>query len=147
MLGRQHHHAHVHTFRQNHIRSTQGGMDARRITVVEHGDVLRVTLDEADLLHCQRGAAAGHHILDADLVHAQHVEIAFHEDTFVLAGDGVFGKIDTVKRLLLVVNLRLWRVLVFRAFLVVGEDAAAKADNTPRQAVDGEHHTAMVTVV
>ena len=59
----------------------------------------------------------------------------------------VLGKIDAVERLLLVVDLRLGRVLVFGAFLVVGEDTSAEADDTPCQVVDGKHHAAVVTVV
>ena len=81
------------------------------------------------------------------MVHPQNVEIAFHEDTLVLTGNGILGEIDAVERLFLVVNLRLGRVLVFRAFLVVGEDAAAEADDASRQAVYGEHHAAVVAVI
>ena len=80
-------------------------------------------------------------------MHAQHVEIAFHKDAFILSGDGILGEVDAVECLLLVVNLRLGRVLVFRAFLVVDENTASEADDATRQVVDGKHHTSMVTVI
>ena len=122
-------------------------MDACRVAVVEHRDVLRVAFHEAYLFRCQRGATAGYHVLYANLVHSQHVEVAFHQDALVLFGDGALGKVDAIEGLLLVVDLRLGRVLVFRAFLVVGEDASTEANDASRQVMDGEHHTSMVAVV
>ena len=65
----QHHDTDVHTFFENHIGATEGGVNASGIAVVEHGDVLGVTANHADLFGRQRGARTCNHVFDASLMH------------------------------------------------------------------------------
>ena len=136
---RQQHHADVHPLGQHHRDAAQGGVDARGVAVVHDGDVLRELLDQAHLLHRERGAAGGHDVGDAELVHHHHVHVALHQDAAVLPGDVALGEIDAQQVAALDVDLRLGRIDVFGR-IVRAERAAAERDHAPAHRVDREHH-------
>ena len=50
---RQQHHLDDHSLLEQHVDTAEGGLDASRVPVVEHGDIVRKTLDEPDLVRGQ----------------------------------------------------------------------------------------------
>ena len=103
-------------------------------------------MDEANLARSERGARRGHDILNAALVHGNHVRVALNEVATVVLDDGSLGKVKTIEFVALVVNTRLGGVDVFGQFLVAGEDASAKGHHLARNGMDGEDDAAMIAV-
>ena len=75
---------HIHPLREHHIRSPEGCVNARLVSVIEYGEVGSEAVDEPYLLHRKRSAAGGNHIGDAQLLHSDHVHIALNQVAFVL---------------------------------------------------------------
>ena len=97
-------HAHVHVGRQQHVDAPERSLDAGGVAVVEHGDVLGEAFDQADLPVGERGAGGGHHVLHPGLVHGYDVRIALHQVARILPHDGIFGLIEAVEDVALVVD-------------------------------------------
>ena len=140
-------HLHVHAFLQDQVDAAEGGVDAGRVAVVHDGDVLGEPLDEADLLHGEGGAAGGHDVRDAQLVHGQDVQVAFHEVALVRAGDGGLGEIDAVQGAGFHVDLRLLGIHVLGDGLVGEQGASAEGDDAAAHRMDREHHPVVEAVV
>jgi hypothetical protein len=136
---RQHYDAYVEVLLQHHIQPTQGRFGPCIITVEQHFNIGRIALDEADLLLGQRSAGRGSHIFNAGLMERQHVSIAFHEDALVFAPDGPLGEVSAVQHFALVVDIRFRRIDILGSFGVLLQDPPSKADDFPRQVVNGEH--------
>ena len=141
VLGRQPHHPHVHSLGQDHVDSAQRCVDTRRIAVVDHRDVLREALQQADLLGGERRAGRGHHVLHTGLVHGDHVRVTLHHDGYVLLLDGPLGEEEAVELVFLAVDDALGRVEVLAHVLVRAQNAAAEGDHSSRDVVHGEDHT------
>ena len=118
VLGWQQHHPHVHALLEDHVDAPQRGMDARRVAVVDHGDVAREPIEQADLLRRERGARRRNHVLDPCLVHRNHIGVALDHDGEVLLLDRFFGEVKSVELPFLAVNLALGGVLVLGHRLV-----------------------------
>ena len=140
-------HFHVHPFLEDHVDAAERRMDAGRIAVVHDGHVLGELLDETDLLRSQGGAAGGHDVGNAELVHRQHVQVAFHEVAFVLPGHLRLGEVDAVERLGLDVDLGFLGVDVLRDGLVLEEGPPAESDDAAAHGVDREHDAVVEAVV
>ncbi len=147
VFGRQQHHLHAQALLQHQVDAAQGGLDAGLVTVVDDGDLLGKALDQADLLHGQRGARRGHHVGDARLVHRDHVGVTFHQDALVGLGDAVLGLEDAVERAALVVDLALRAVDIFGDALVGLQGTAAEGDYAAADGVDREHDPVEEAVV
>ncbi len=147
IFGRQLDHLHAETLLQHEIDTAQSRFNTSRVTIVNDCYLVSKALDQADLLHRERGAGRGHHIGDAGLVHRDYVGIAFHQDALVLPGNAVLGLEDTVEGPALVVNLALGAVHIFGNALVCLERASAKSDHAPADGVDREDDPVEETVV
>ncbi len=67
-LGKQHD-IHVHALLQHKAYAPEGRLDARTVTVIYYGDVVRELADKPYLLDSKRGSARSHDIRYAELVH------------------------------------------------------------------------------
>ena len=145
-LGQQHH-AHVHALLQDHVDTAQRGVNARRIAVVDHRDILRKAVQQAYLLRRKRRAGRRHDVLDPCLMHRDHVGVSFDHDGEILLLNGLLGEIETVKFAFLTVYLALGGVLVLGHLLVGAQRAASERHDAPRNVVHGEDHTVAEAVV
>ena len=137
---RQEHHARVHALFENKADGADGGMQAGLVSVVHDGDVLRELLDEAHLLLGEGGAAGGHYVGDAHLVHHHYVHVAFYQDAAVLFGHFGLGKVNAQEVAALDIDFRFRRVHILGGVVTL-EGAAAEGNDTPAHRMDGEHHT------
>ncbi len=67
-LGKQHY-IHVHPLLQHKPDTPEGGLDARTVTVIYYGDIVRELADKPYLLDRKRSSARSHDIRYAELVH------------------------------------------------------------------------------
>ena len=132
---------------KKHIDRPERRLDARRVAVIEHGDVLGVTPYQAHLLDGERCAARGHRVLHSRLEHRYNVDVALHQVTLVLPCYGILGLVEAVEYVALAENLRVGRVNILSRLLLLRQDAARKAQHASRHAVDGEHHAGAEAVV
>ena len=139
-------HAHVHVDRQQHVDAPERSLDAGGVPVVEHGDVLGEALDQADLPVGERSAGGGHHVLHPGLVHGYDVRIALHQVARILPHDGVFGLIEAVEDVALVVDGVLGRIEVLGNGLFGLHRPRAETGYAPRKRVDGKDHAPAETV-
>ena len=145
-LGQQHH-AHVHALLQDHVDTAQRGVNARRIAVVDHRDILRKAVQQAYLLRRKRRAGRRHDVLDPCLMHRDHIGVSFDHDGEILLLNGLLGEIETVKFAFLAVYLALGGVLVLGHLLVGAQRAASERHDAPRNVVHGEDHAVAEPVV
>ncbi len=138
-LGQQHH-AHVHPLPEDHVDAAQRGVDARRVAVVDDGDVLGEAPQQAYLVGRQRRARRRDDVLHAGLVHRDHVGVALDQDGVFVLLDRLLGEVEAVELALLAVDLALGRVLVLGYVLVGAQRAAAEGDHAARDVVHGEDH-------
>ena len=103
-VGKEHH-AHVQAAFKQQVGTAQRGFDTGRVAVVQHRHIIRVPLDEPDLTFGERSARRSHHVLDAALVQAEHVEVAFYQVADFLGPDGLPGLKQPVQHVGLVVNI------------------------------------------
>ena len=125
-------------------------MDAGGIPIVHNRDVLREPFDEAYLSLGQGCSAGSHHVGDSKLVHREHIQIAFNQIAFVLPGHLVLGEPDSVKGLVLDVDVRLLGVHVlgvrFSGFLRLQGPGPERYDPSAHR-MDREHDTVEKPVV
>ena len=143
----QQHDADVQSLAQQHVDPAHRRLDAGAVAVVDHRHVPREAADQPDLPFGQRRARGRDDVLDARLVHLDHVGISLDQNAAVLLHDGPFGVIKSVEDVALVVDLRLGRVEVFGDFLVGAHRPAAEGGHAAADAVDREHHAAAEAVV
>ena len=86
----------VQPFFEGQADATLGCMDTRSVAVEHQHQVLRIFVDDPDLVHGEGSAAGGHDVRYAQLVHAQHVEIAFDDVAAALADHLGPSEIQTV---------------------------------------------------
>ena len=96
-------------------------------------------MDEAYLLHRERGAERGHHVGDAELVQGDHINVALNQDAFAAAGYFRLGKPYAQQLATFDVNLCLGGIYVFGGIVCV-EGTAAESEHPSADGVDGEHH-------
>ena len=145
-LGQQHH-AHVHPLFQDHVDTTQRGVDTRRIAVVDDRDVLRKAVQQVYLLRRERRSGRRHDVLHPGLVHRNHVGITLDHDGEVLLLNGFLGEIEAVQFAFLAVYLALGGVQVLGDLLVRAERAASEGHDAARDVVHGENHPVAEPVV
>ena len=145
-LGQQHH-AHVHALLQDHVDTAQRGVNARRIAVVDHRDILRKAVQQAYLLRRKRRAGRRHDVLDPCLMHRNHIGVSFDHDGEILLLNGLLGEIEAVKFAFLAVYLAFGGVLVLGHLLVGAQRAASERHDAPRNVVHGEDHAVAEAVV
>ena len=109
--------------------------------------MVRETVEQADLPLRERRARRGHDILDAALVHGNHVSVALHEKAVPLAHNCAFGLVKTVKLVALAVDFTFGGVDVLRQLLFAAEDAAAEGHHLARDRMDREDHAPMVAIL
>ena len=138
--------ADIHPLGQKHIYTSEAGLDTRGIAIVENRDIIGEAVDEANLAGSERGARRGHDILNAALVHGNHVGVAFDEVAAIVLDDGSLGKVKAIEFVALVVDTRLGRIDVFGQFLVAGENTSTECHHLARNGMDGEDDAAMIAV-
>ena len=145
----EHQQTHVHAVGQQHVDAALRGLDAGGVAVEEHRDVRCEALHQSYLFVRESGAARGHHVLHAHLVHGHHVGVALHHIDEVRLRDGLLGFEEAVEFFLLAVDAALGGVDVFLADALGGgvEHASAEADHFARDAAYGEDHASGVAVV
>ncbi|EJX09692.1 hypothetical protein EVA_02195 [gut metagenome] len=143
---REKEHFDIQSLRQKHVDTAQTGTDAGVVTIVEYGDVVREAVEKTDLAFGKRSTRGRHDILDAALVHGDHVGVALHKETLVLLDDGMFGKVEPVEFVALAVDFRFGRVDVFRQLLVAPENTSTEGNDLAGDGVYGEDDTAVVAV-
>ena len=99
-------HLNIHAFFQQHVNTSYRSLDAGCITVVKHRHVIGEAVNQADLSRCQGSARRSHYVLYAGLVHGDNIGIAFHQKTPVLLYNRLFGKVDAIQLITLMVNFR-----------------------------------------
>lgn len=129
----QQHDADVQSLAQQHVDPAQRRLDAGAVAVVDHRHVPREAADQPDLPFGQRRARGRDDVLDARLVHLDHVGISLDQNAAVLLHDGPLGVIKSVEDVALVVDLRLGRVEVFGDFLVGAHRPAAEGRSRGRR--------------
>ena len=111
-IGQQQH-LHIHTFLQQHIRTTHGGMDTSLITIVEQHDIGGKAVQQSYLIVAQCRTAVSHDILQATLVHGDDVGIALHHIHAVFLDDSFLRLIDAIELAFLMIDFGVGRVDVF----------------------------------
>ena len=106
----QEEHLHVHLLLQEHVGTSQGGMNTSGITIVEQHDIIGKAVQEANLVHTQCRSRVRHHVLDATLVHGDDIGISLHHKHTVLLGDGFLRLIESIEFSFLMINLAIRRV-------------------------------------
>lgn len=139
--------AHVHSLRKEQVDGTECGLDTGRITIVKDGNIGGVAFNEAYLLGGERGAARGYGVFHTRLVHGDDVDITLNEITLIGLGYGRACLIEAVEDTTLVVDIGIGGIDILGSLFLTAKDAATKAQDTARDTIDGEHHTATETVV
>ena len=67
-----------HSLLEQHVDTAEGGLDASRVPVVEHGDIVRETFDEPDLVRSQGCTGGCRNILYPRLMHGDDVGVTLH---------------------------------------------------------------------
>ena len=104
-------------------------------------------MDQSDLSARQGSARRGYHVLDAHLVHADHVHVALHQEAAILLHDGLLGEVEAIQLVAFVVDLALGRVDIFGRLLVFLQDTSAKRHHLAAQGVHREDHTSAEAIV
>ena len=142
----QHHHVYVHSFLEQHIGSAQRGLYAGLVAVVYERYVVGEAVYEFYLPGGERCSRRCHHVLYTRLVHRYYIEVSLDEYAAVLLHYCLLGKIEAVKVVALVVDVRLGRVYIFCGLGVALQCAAAERHHFARYCVYGEYATAPETV-
>ena len=129
----------VHPLCKYHRNPTQSRMYSRRITIIHDGHILGKLVYQTYLLHSKGRTTGSHHIADSKLVHHHHIDIAFHQDTFVQPRYLSFGEIYSKQVTAFYINLCLRRIdILGRIFRAKG--SAAESDHTSADRMNGKHH-------
>ena len=130
----------VHPLFEQHVDASQGGLDAGRVAVVEHRQVVGEAVYHLDLLRGECRARRGHHVLHPALVHGDDVRIALDQVAAVLLDDGLLGLIHAVEFVALVIDFRFGRVDVLHLHALGGggQHTSAEGYHLAAQRVDGE---------
>ncbi len=106
------------------------------------------TAHDLGVLVAERGAACGDRGVDARQVHGHHVGVALHDHHLAFVHDLLLGQVDAVEHLVLVVELRVRRIDVFRVDLVVViQLARAESQGAASGVADRPRHTPAEIVV
>lgn len=132
-------HTEAHTLGEQHVGTTQGGVDAGCVTVVDECDVRGETVEHVDLVDAQCRAGVGNDVLDATLVHGDDVGLSFDHVDAVLLGDGTFGLPDAVELMVFVEHLGVGGVDIFLVdtFRTFVEDTCREAHDLTAHACPG----------
>ena len=87
----------VHTLGKQHIYTSQRGLDAGLIAVIEYRDIVGKPVYQTYLAWGERCAARCHYVLNPALEHAYHIGIALNQETAVLAYYGLLGLPESVE--------------------------------------------------
>ena len=82
---REQDYTHVHSFGEDHIRTSESSVYSGLVAVVKDGEIRGEAAYEPDLLHSKRSAAGGNHIGEAQLLHSDYIHIALHQIALVLS--------------------------------------------------------------
>ena len=85
-------------------------MDTCLIAIIKQGDIIRKAVQHMYLVGRQRRTTVSHHVLDASLMHGNHVGIPLHHEHAVFLHDGLLSLVDAIEFALLVVDIRVGRV-------------------------------------
>ena len=118
-----------------------GRVGARGVGIEIHHDALGVALERAHLGVGERRAAAGHHVVDARRIDADHVHVAFHQHRVVGLAHRILGAMQIVQHVALAIERRFGRVQILGLF-AGSQRAAAEADHFAGFVVDREHQPA-----
>ena len=143
----QEHHLDVHLLLEEHIDSTDRRLDTGGITIIKDSNIVGKTTDQPDLPSSQRRTRRGDHILDAGLVHADHVHITLDQETMVLPDNCLLRLEKAIKLIALMIDLALGRVHVFRRLLRLLQDTPAESHHLATQRMHRKDHPATETVV
>lgn len=121
-------------------------MDAGGVAIVEHGDIVGETVDQAYLPLREGGAAGGDNVFYAALVHGDDVHVALNEVAAVLLDDGVFGEVEAIELVAFAIDFRLRGIDVFRHFLVGREGASTEGNGHARNGLHREDDAGVVAV-
>ena len=93
---RQQHHFDVEPSLQEHVNTSQRGVDAGGVTVIQHGDITGEALYQPYLRFGEGSTAAGNDVLNTGLMHGDNIHLTFYQVTPVCTGDRLFGLEKTV---------------------------------------------------
>ena len=146
---REEQHFNVHTFLQQHVRSTHGGMDTSFVTVIEQYYILSESAQQLDLENGKGRTRVGYDILQTTLVHGNNVGVAFDHIDAVFLGDGFLCLINAIQFAFLVVDFRIGRVdvLLLHTFGGCIELTTSKGHHLTADIQPGEHGTSCKTVI
>jgi len=146
VFRRKQHHTDIHPLAQNHVDSPQRSVNTRRITVVDHRDILGKTSEQTNLFGRKGCTGRSHHILYPRLVHRNHVGISLDHDCEIVLLDRFLGEKQAVQLAFLAVNLAFGRILVLRNRLVCTQRATSESHHAAGNVMYGEHHPLPKTV-
>ena len=84
---------------------------------------------------------------DARDMARHNVRVTLHNDNLAVLRNRPFGEVDSVKHLCLVIDRRLWRIEVFRAFVVVAQSSCAETDGCTGHIANRPHNSTAEAVV
>ena len=143
----QEHHLDVHLLLEEHIDSTDRRLDTGGITIIKDSNIVGKTTDQPDLPSSQRRTRRGDHILDAGLVHADHVHITLDQETMVLTDNCLLRLEKAIKLIALMIDLALRRIHVFCRLLRLLQDTPTESHHLTTQRMHRKDHPATETVV
>ena len=91
-------------------------------------------------------ARACHHITHPPLVHREHIHIALQYNTLITARDILFGKVETIELITLIIKFRGGAINVFSYILYLLQDTPTKAHHIATGAVNREDHPLPIAV-
>ena len=80
-------------------------------------------------------------------MHGNNIRVAFHQKAAVSLYDRLFGEIDPVKLVTLMVNLTFGRVDIFGCLFVFLQDTSSESDDFSTERMDRKNDTPAKTVV
>ena len=85
------------------------------IAIIKEHDVAGESMEQSNLVDAQGSTRVCHHILNATLVHGNHIGVSLHHIYTIFLGYRLLCLIKTIEFSFLMVNLAIWRVYVFLA--------------------------------
>ena len=133
---------HIHTSRQEHIRTTLSSMYASLVTIIEKSDIVGKAMKQMYLFLGESCARIGNDILYTTLVHGDNISVSLHHIYLVGLDDSLLGLEESVQFATLAIDGRFWRVLILYRHALGGsiQYAATKTSHLATDGVPRKHH-------
>ena len=100
----------IHTFRKEHVYTSETRLYSRRIAIEKNGNILCQPFYQLYLLRGQGSSRARHHIFYSRLMQGDHIHVALHQEAHIFARNGLFRLKQAIQYIGFMINLCFGRV-------------------------------------